>query len=395
MFLEDFHFLLSDSGIQWLAKLSQTKITPQNHLQIASRLRKQLPAPQAQAVIETAVLRQRAAVKFSKAAQMFFTRPALEQASSEIVASYRAQRFQQAGIQTIADLGCSIGGDALALAAFGEVTGVEWDPVRLSMAQENVRVYGGGERFHPLQADLMTLTPLSVDGLFFDPARRDERGRRFFSVHQYQPPLRLIDVWREIVPETAVKVSPGVDYDELPSECELEFISLNGGVKEGVLWFGNLQSGVRRRATLLPGPHSLTDLDLPDAIAVTKPKRYLYEPDGAVIRAHLVEALAKQLQATKLNEMIAYLTADTAEKTPFARCFMIEDVFPFQLKRLRRYLSEKKIGKVTIKKRGAPMDPDTLRQQLRLNSKHPNQCILFLTHIEGETAVLVCQDVKL
>lgn len=390
MTLDEFYFLLTDEGQRLLSEMPP--ITADNHLSIATQLRGQASPAVAQAIIETVILRQEAAVKFSRADQMYFSREALEQSSSEIVSAYRAQRFTQAGIERVADLGCGIGGDSLALAATMEVMGVEWHPVRLAMAQENVRVYGHGLNFRPLQADLLELTPLPVQAAFFDPARRDENGRRLYSVHQYRPPLTLIDKWRVWIGEAAVKISPGVDYDELPDDAEIEFISVNSEVKEGILWFGELQSGVMRRATLLPAGDTLTDSEMPSVpIAITEPRDYLYEPDKAVIRAHLVEALADQLGATKLAEDIAYLTADSSRLTPFARCFAIEDWFPFQLKRLRHYLRHRGIGRVIVKKRGSPLEPEALQRQLRLEGEEA--CILFLTHVKGEAAVLIGQAI--
>ena len=387
MTLDDLAFLLSKDGRRWLHDVGQMGLTPQTHLQIASWLRQKLPQSQAQAVLETVVLRRLAAAKFSRANEMFFVRAALEQASPEVVAQHRARRFAALGCTHVADLGCGIGGDALALAAQADVTGVEWEPVRLAMAQENVRVYGHGERFHPLQADLVSLTPLAqMDALFFDPAR-------FFSLAQYRPPLSLIDTWRAVVPDTAVKISPGVDYAELPDDAEVEFVSLEGEMKEAVLWYGRFRSGVQRRATLLPDGHTLTTARLPpEPIPSVLPKAYLYEPDGAVIRAHLVQALADKLNAHQIDEAIAYLTADTAVDTPFARCFAVESYFPFQLKRLRHYLRERSVGSVTIKKRGSPLAPEKLQRQLRLNGPKENHRFLFLTHILGEPAVVVATE---
>ena len=193
-----------------------------------------------------------------------------------------------------------------------------------------------------------------------------------------------------MVPETAVKISPGVDYAELPDEAEVEFISLNGEMKEAVLWYGRFHSGVPRRATLLPDGHTLTTADLPaERIECTLPKAYLYEPDGAVIRAHLVQALADQLPASHIDESIAYLTADTAVNTPFARCFAVEAYFPFQLKRLRHYLRQRQVGSVTVKKRGSPLEPDRLQRQLRLSGPKETHRFLFLTHVLGEPTVVV------
>ena len=386
-------FLLGPVGTELLDELAPTPITPDNQLQIASRLRQLFQPEQAQAAMEIVLLRQLAAGKFANASQMFFTRAALEQSSSEVISTYRARRFAAAGFDRVADLGCGIGGDALGLAAHGDVIGVDLDLVRLAMARENLGIYGFEHRFLPVQADLLTMRPLPVQAAFFDPARRDQQGRRFFSMRQYQPPMTIIQRWREKIPSTAVKISPGVNYEELPDDAELEFISVNGDVKEGVLWFGQLHSGVSRRATLLPGGDCLTTDEMaPELVPIGSPKNYLYEPDKAVIRAHLVEALAQQLGADKIDEEIAYLTSDSVQDSPFARCFAVEAVFPFQLKQLRHYLRLHNIGRVTIKKRGSPLEPEALRRQLRLRGSQHR--IIFLTHVLGEPTVLIGFEIK-
>jgi hypothetical protein len=125
-------------------------------------------------------------------------------------------------------------------------------------------------------------------------------------------------------------------------------------------------------------------------VPISSPQRFLYEPDGAVIRAGLVEQLAAQINAHKIDARIAYLTADQLYETAFARCFVVDDFFPFQLKRLRHYLRERQVGQLVIKKRGSPLDPDSLRRQLRL--KGPEQRILFLTMVRGEAVVIVGRE---
>ncbi len=388
-------FLLSADGQRLLAETAETPITDENHLQIASRLRKQIDPQLAAAIVETVWLRQGATGKFSRANQMYFTRSALEQSSSELISTYRAHRFFEAGHNLIADLGCGIGGDALALTGTANVLGIDLDWMRLAMARENVHAYGHEGRFLPLQADLNTLLPLEVDAFFFDPGRRDEHGRRIHSVHKYRPPLNLITTWRDQVAHAGVKISPGVDYAQLPDktqdEADVEFISLSGDVKECVLWYGDLRRSKGNQATILPEGHILAAEDHPGAdVPPRTPGAYLYEPDGAVIRAHLVQPLARHLGASPIDPTIAYLTADDYLETPFARCYSIEDWLPFQLKRLRRYLRDRGIGHVTIKKRGSPLDPATLQKQLRLQGDE--QRIIFLTHVLGEPAVLIGQQ---
>ncbi len=393
---DDFRFLLSPAGQAALAELAGEPLTPDTHLALAARLRVSLPPGAANAVLETALLRRRAARKFSRAAEMYFTRDGLEQATAEPLAAHRARRFAAAGATTVADLGCGIGGDALALAAAGaRVLAIDREWLHTAMAGANAAVYGVADRLLPVRADLLELPPLPAGAFFFDPARRtgggphDAPARRLRSVDAYQPPLSLIDAWRLRVPHGAVKVSPGIDYAELPPDAEVEFVSFEGEVREGVLWFGDLRDGARRRATLLPAGDTLSDADGPPEASAGPPRAYLYEPDGAVIRAHLVAQLAGRLEATLLDPAIAYLTAGAAQVTPFARCFRIEDAFPFQLKRLRQELRRRDVGQATIKKRGSPLDPDDLRRALRLRGS--THVILFLTQVMGQPTVIIAQ----
>lgn len=393
----DLDFLTSPDGRAELARLIDDDLTPAAVLATATALRQRLGPAGAQAVLEMATLQRHAASKFGRAADMLFTREALEQASGEAVARHRANRFAAQGYSSIADLGCGIGGDALALATVAPVVGIDRDPLRLRMARHNLAVYEHATDFLPVCADLEVLSPLPVDAFFIDPARRtisDPRSapsRRLRSVYTYQPPWPVVAAWLSTVPHAAMKVSPGIDYDEVPPEAELEFVSLRGEVKEGIFWFGDLRSGAARTATLLPDVASLSAHGAEPTVAVGEPRAYLYEPDGAVIRAHLVRTLAAHLDATLLDSSIAYLTADTLRPTPFARAFTLEAAFPFQLKRLRHYLREHHVGAVIVKKRGSPLDPEDLRRALRLTGYEER--IVFLTQVLGKPFVLIGQEI--
>lgn len=394
----DYRFLNSAAGEEALGRLSPDDIKPAAYLTTATRLRNAFGPDKAQALLETVTLRERAADKFGRAAQMLFLRDALEQSTGELVAGYRAGRFAERGFGLVADLGCGIGGDALALAAGAQVIGVERDPLRLQFARHNVGVYGRGDNFLPVCADLEEVAPLPVEAFFIDPARRtpsdptSAASRRLRSIHAYQPGWPVVEGWLRRVPHAAMKVSPGLDYDEVPRGAGLEFVSVRGEVKEGIFWFGDLRPAADRVATLLPDGVSLA---LPAGsepeIAAGPPAAFLYEPDGAVIRAHLVRTLAAELGAHLLDPNIAYLTSDTFRPSPFARAFSVEASFPFQLKRLRHYLRAHDVGEVTVKKRGSPLDPEDLRRALRLSGTESR--IVFLTQVLNQPTVIIGQPV--
>src|SRR5439155_23361170 len=103
-----------------------------------TRLSKRHEPPTARAALATAILRRRAAVKFSRAPSMFFEREALEQSSGEAVARHRARRMVRAGVGRVADLCCGLGGDAIALAERAEVVAVDLDPLRLRLCELNL-----------------------------------------------------------------------------------------------------------------------------------------------------------------------------------------------------------------------------------------------------------------
>jgi SAM-dependent methyltransferase len=389
--------LLSPAGQEVLEQAAALQPREPDFLKHFDLLSRRYPAELAKAALEVAILRQEAVVKFPNADKLYFTRQALEQATAFEVASYRVQRF--AGLGRLLDLGCSIGGDTLALAALAPVIGVDLDPVRLGMARANLAACGQAGRADFVQADLTARLPLSLPpggGLFFDPARRSAE-RRVFSVHDYRPPLSMLEEWLPHTPAAGVKLSPGVRLDELKDyPAEIEFISLKGELKEAVLWFGPLRTA-QRRATVLPGPHSLWaapgSAGVQSGLPLSPPRLYLYEPDPAILRAGLVQALGEQLQAAQLDPDIAYLTADHRLETPFARSWQVEAWFPFSLKRLRLELRQRGVTQVVVKKRGSPLQPEALIRSLRLkegdrSGRHAR--VIFLTHLRGQPVVVLC-----
>ncbi|MGW4297691.1 THUMP-like domain-containing protein, partial [Micromonospora chersina] len=356
-----------------------------------------VPAGLAAAALTQAELRRRAAGKFGPtAAGMFFTRAGLEQATRGVVARRRAERLRAAGVATLADLGCGLGADALAAARAGiRVYGVEADPLTAAMAAANAEAAGLADLFTVECGDATAFDVTRVDGVFCDPARRKAgTGRRIFDPNAYSPPWDFVTGLAERVPHTVVKVAPGLDHALIPAGAEAEWVSVDGDLVEAALWCGALAE-VPRRATLLrekdgPGTGVAQLTGGGDAEApVGRPRRFLYDPDAAVVRAHLVAELAGDLDATLADPSIAYLYGDEARPTPFGRCLEITDVLPFSLKRLRALLRERRVGRVEILKRGSALEPEKLRRDLKLAGGEAAS--LVLTRVAGAPTVLICR----
>jgi THUMP domain-like len=388
--LKTFHQLLTPAGQEILHAAELLQPREVDFLAHYTTLCRSFPADLARAALEIAILRLEARSKFGAPGGMYFIRAALEQATPEQVSRYRARRYQNC--RQVVDLGCSIGSDTVALAERAFSIGIDLDPLRLAMAQANLANLALQDRASFVRADLMDPLPVKLpaqSSLFFDPARRSA-GRRIYSTRDYQPPLEMIRTWQESCPDAGVKLSPGVKLEELAGyDAEIEFISLKGDLKEAVLWLGGLKSA-RRRATILPGPHTLTETDLDESehLPLSEPEAFLYEPDGTVLRAGLVQALGAQIGAAQLDPDIAYLTASQAVETPFARSWAVEDWLPFNLKRLRAVLRARNVGQVVVKKRGSPLQPEALIHDLRL--KGDERRVVFLTHLLGRPIAVIC-----
>ena len=390
MDLTTFDALRTDEGQRLLAAITSRGLTEANTLALATELRQHSPAPLVAAAMTQVRLRARARTKFgADADRMYFTQAGLEQATSGLVAAHHAARYGAA--TRIADLCCGIGGDLRALAAGHEVVAFDRDPLTAAITAANVEALDLADRVSVLCEDVTMCDLMGYDAAFLDPSRRTTE-RRVFNVADYQPPWSFIGDLVRRVRNVGVKVAPGIPHALVPPEAEAEWVSLDGDVKEAALWFGALRDGATpRRATLLPSGATLIASEMAPP-PVAPPRRYLYEPDGAVIRAHLVAEVAALLNGALLDPTIAYVTSDTLVATPFARPYRIDAVMPFNLKHLRVALRERGIGHVVIKKRGSPLTPEALQRDLRLEGDA--WCVLILTKVAGTHTVLIAQTVE-
>lgn len=389
MNLESLAALRTPDGAAALAMAMD--VTGADPLAAASTLRARGIAPALAAAAQSqASLRRRAVGKFGPVAErMFFTRAGLEQATRAVVADRRAARLTAAGVTTLADLGCGIGADALAAARAGiRVYAVDSDPMTAAVAAANAEALGLADRLRVDCADAATVTVERFDAVFADPARRRAGGRRVFDPRSYSPPWEVVATLPDRVPRTVLKLAPGIDHALLPRGAEGEWVSVDGDLVEAAFWCGPLASVPRRATVLSAGGHAELTGTGAAAAPVGGVGAYLFDPDPAVVRSHLVAEFAGTVGGRLADPAIAYVYADSFSNTPFARCLAVTDVLPFSLKRLRALLRERGVGRVEIRKRGSALDPDGLRRDLRLSG--PNAAALVLTRVAGAPTVLLC-----
>ncbi|MDO4900600.1 class I SAM-dependent methyltransferase [Actinomyces sp.] len=381
----DFAPLLTPEG--WRLLDSLPAYDPEQSLALGESLRREGHSPALVAAALTQQrLRGRATAKFGPFAdRMLFTPDGLEQATRLAVSAHHASRYARADVRHVADLGCGIGGDSMALAALcSRVLAVEWDEPTAALATVNLTPFPNAE-VRCADALSLDLAAEGVDAVFADPARR-AAGRRIENPAQWSPPLERILALREQVAALGVKAAPGIDHALLPADSHVQWVSVDREVVEAGIWCGPLAvEGPGRSALVLHSrrdgemtAHTLAD---PDCSApstppsqldpVTGPESlgpFIYEPDGAAIRAGLVAHLGERLRARPVGHRIAYLTGPNptgAELAPFVRTWRLVEVLPLHLKALRTRVRSRGIGRLEIHARGVGTSPDALRTSLR------------------------------
>jgi len=388
-------FLLSPEG-HALTRQAETLLGDGvDALPALTRLRRAAAPDLCAAAWELAVLRPRAALKFGpEAAPLFVTRESMEQASGLRASAYHAVRFVELGATHVNDLCGGIGGDALAFARAGLTVALyERDPVRALFAQANADACGLSHQI-TVRCEDVTEAALLPGALWFDPARR-ENGKRIPNPDDYVPPLPLAHRWAAAgAAPLGIKLSPAIDHALAAEyECDLEFLSDGGECKEALLWRGIAPADpavVRAvllsdtAARVLAGP-----ADLPAPVESHTHCAYLYEPDPAVIRAHLVGTLASKINACAVDPSIAYLVSDTLTSTRFARALEVLERFPYSRRALQDALTRRRVGHVVVKKRGFPLEPEAVRKQLKLAG--PESLTVVLTRQGDAHLVFLCR----
>jgi SAM-dependent methyltransferase len=366
-----------------------------------AKLRTEVGPAHAGPAWELARLRARARPVFGADADvLLLTADTLEQAGRPELAARRAARLLAGGGASVADLGCAAGTDTVALARAGvSVVAVDRDPVARALTTANAAALGLADRVQVLAADVVDLVAAARDGevagctaAVLDPARR-AGGRRQLDPDRWSPPWSTVTTLLDRVPSVVVKVAPGLDHDRVPDGIEAEWVSVGGSIVEAVLW-GRGPSRTWRRATLVRGGAVLeltADAD-PGPAPVGPVRGWLHEPDPALIRSGLMSLVAADLGATLVDPTIAYLTSDAPADSPWVSSYRVAEVLPFNLKKLKALLRARGVGRVVVKKRGSPIEPETLARQLR--GPGTGSAVVVVTRVAGAPTTLVCEPLS-
>lgn len=317
-------------------------------------------------------LRERARSKFALADEMLFTREALEQATHEAVAAYRASRFP-AGAPVI-DLTCSIGADLIALARRGPAIGFDLDAERLSHAAVNLAAHGlDGEL---KLADCLE-EPWHAEYAFADPARRSA-GRRTVDPEDFQPSPTALAERMIGMKLAAMKLTPMLRDDFLESLAgAVEFWSFGGECREAVVWLGSESERSEPCAIHVETGERLISGEEPYATEVVG--GYLFEADPAAIRAHGLQTLCDQFDLSAWVDSNGYLTGDSPAESVWLKAYRVLADGRFDVKAVKAELKSLGSSTPVVKARAKGFDVEATRKALKLEGERELTVVVSLS----------------
>jgi hypothetical protein len=331
-----------------------------------------------------------------------FTKPihsntdGLQLATPEIAAKYIAKRLKT---DTIADLGCGIGGQVIFFAKeCGKVYAVERNPEKIEYAKKNCELYGVdnvefilGDALSPETRDKIS----DSDIIFSDPARPLTEKER--TLDNLEPPItELIKLYSGITKGLAFHAPPQMPPERIGLDCEKEYMSLNGQLNRLTLYFGDLKR-CERSAIVLPGNAYLPSSDAP-AIETGGLSEYVYEPEPSVVKAGLLGELAGTISGSGNdiyfytgNERRTLLTSPSLIASPFFKDrYRVAGKTGMDISKIKAILAAGKAGKVVLRLDVAPDEYWQVRNELEKGLTGSKSLHLFGFGDE----VIVCEKIK-
>lgn len=376
-----------------LANQLEQKLTKDNELALISQYRKAgVDSELLRFALNQAALKRRAHLKFGDdVSDLLFTEAGLEQSTRSDVAAWHANRFREANLTTITDLGAGIGADAMAFARAGlEVTAVELNPDSFACLQNNLKPFNTASA---LLADAGE-HQIETAAIWLDPARREQDRKSLtpqrLDPEMFSPNLNFVfEVARRF--PSGVKLAPGFPHELIPDDFEANWVSHSSDLVELVLWSKPLGiPGVKKAVIIGAQILKFEGSQAPGKIGALG--SYLYEPDVALIRSHLLGDFAREHDLVLISDEIAYLSSNHLVQSPWLRSYRVKEILPLDEKQIRSYCKSNSIGVLEIKKRGVDITPEQLRPKLKL--KGTGTATLVLTKVGGARQAIVCEPIR-
>ncbi len=331
-----------------------------------------------------------------KTDQIYYpARQAIEQSSSEITARYKAELVSG---KSLIDMTGGFGVDSYFFSTkIEQVIYCEREEELSEIAAHNFQIFGANniKSLHTDGIDFLKNIKQRFDWIYLDPSRRKADQKRVFLLSDAEPSLPEILplLWRT-TRNILIKTSPLLDIssgiDLLGNVREVHVVAVNSEVKE-LLWIlgeGFEEEPKIKTINIRKDREQVFGFKLSEEKETTcnygPPKKYLYEPNAAILKAGAFRLVAARFGLSKLQEHTHLYTSDELVEFP-GRRFEVEAVSDYN----RKKISQLNLKRANISARNFPVSVDELRRKFKIRDGG-NQTLFFARDYRNKSIVLQC-----
>ncbi len=321
----------------------------------------------------------------------------IEQTSSEITASYKSNLVSG---KNLIDLTGGFGVDSFHFSKqFENVVHCEIDAELSEIAAHNFTQFNikNIETITGNGIDYLQNTPASFDVIYVDPSRRNDHKGKVFLLKDCEPNIPdNINLLFEKSEFVLLKNSPMLDIasaiNELKFVKEIHSIAVNNDVKELLFLMQKSYDGAIQIKTVNFTKEIIQKFDFEynsDAKSnYDLPKKYLYEPNAAILKSGGFHHLTHSFKVSKLHQHSHLYTSESLIDFP-GRKFEVINLFSYDKKKIKKHLKE---HKANITTRNFPKSVAQIRKELKIKDGG-DLYLFFTTNFHNELQCVFCKKV--
>ncbi|MBF7092415.1 class I SAM-dependent methyltransferase [Flavobacterium sp. ALJ2] len=236
------------------------------------------------------------------------------------------------------------------------------------------------------------------DWIYIDPSRRNDAKGKVFMLKDCLPNVpHLLDFYFEYSNSILIKTAPLLDISaglsELKNVKNIHIIAVENEVKE-LLW--EIHKGYSGNITLSTAnilkdkteSFEFTLNEEPEFVSYSLPHKYLYEPNGAIMKSGGFDEVSSFYKIDKLHKHSHLYTSDELIAFP-GRIFEIKEAISYTKNEMKLHLSNQQANITT---RNFPDNVETIRKKWKIKDGGNLYCF-FTTDRNNNKIVLICKKI--